>query len=94
MHNEHPFMTPLTELTADELDKKYADILNRWNIASRRNMGPQVMHQLDLLLKSIENEKFKRSIIDEQQVDVILDTDPIPTPTFDINEQVGKKKRT
>jgi hypothetical protein len=75
--NDHPFSIPLSEFTTDELDKRYSDLMNRWNIARRMNMDQSIMHQLDLLLGSIELEKERRFAVDEKPDGVILDTDPI-----------------
>jgi hypothetical protein len=75
--NDHPFSIPLAEFTSDELDKRYSDLMNRWNIARRMNMSQDILHQLDLLLGSIEIEKERRASVDEKSDGVILDTDPI-----------------
>jgi hypothetical protein len=75
--NDHPFYTPLSEFTSDEIDKLYSDLKNRWNIARHMNMDPAILHQLDLLLGSIEIEKERRYTVDEKPNGVILDTDPI-----------------
>ena len=81
-HSEHPFSTPLEELTADELDKRFNDLMGRFNIARRMNMDPNVLHQIDLLFVSVENEKYRRATVDEKGNGVILDTDPIEIPKF------------
>lgn len=75
--NDHPFSAPLSDFTTDELDKRYSDLMNRWNIARRMNMSREILHQLDLLLGSIEIEKERRTAVDEKPDGVILDTDPI-----------------
>jgi hypothetical protein len=40
-------------------------------------MDQGVLHQLDLLLSSIETEKEKRATVDDRANGVVLDTDPI-----------------
>ena len=79
---DHPFSQPLDELTQDELDKKFNDIMSRFNAARRMQMDPNILHQLDLLLVSIEMEKERRSTLDDGKNGVIIDTDPIEIPKF------------
>jgi hypothetical protein len=74
---DHPFIQPLTELTMDELDKKYADLMQRWRTARGMNMESNVLHQFDLLLSSIEEERYKRLMAEERPNGVVIDTDPI-----------------
>lgn len=76
MTAEHP-VTKLTELTAEELDKNHSILLRRWQIARQMQMGQDVLHQLDLMLNSIETEKERRARIDESPDGVIMETDPI-----------------
>ena len=73
---DHPFSQPLDELTQDELDKKFNDIMSRFNAARRMQMDPNILHQLDLLLVSIEMEKERRATLDDGENGVIIDTDP------------------
>ena len=79
---DHPFSQPLEDLTSDELDKRFNDIMSRFNTARRMQMDPNIMHQLDLLLTSIELEKERRSTLDDGKNGVIIDTDPIEIPRF------------
>lgn len=79
---DHPFATPLADLTAEELDQKHTLLMGRWYAARRMNMDQGVMHQLDLLLNSIEAEKDRRRGVDDLRQGVILDTDPIISTTF------------
>lgn len=74
---EHPFSEPLEEMTADELDKRYADLLSRWQTARRMNMDINILRQLDLLLSTVETEKERRSRSEESHGGVVLETDPI-----------------
>lgn len=83
---DHPFSIPLSDLTSEELDQRYSTLMNRWHIARRMNMDQGVLHQLDLLLSSIETEREKRATVDDRLNGVILDTDPIQTT-------VSKEKR-
>ncbi len=74
---DHPFSIPLVELTSEELDKRHSDLMGRWSMARRMGMDQSVMHQIDLLLSSIELEKERRLMVDEKPGGVIIDTDPI-----------------
>ena len=76
----HPFSGPLTELTADELDKKHGELMSRLHIARRMNMGENVLYQIDILLSNIEEERYNRMTLDEKADGVILETDPTPVP--------------
>jgi|APCry1669192269_1035402.scaffolds.fasta_scaffold112019_1 hypothetical protein len=80
--SDHPFSIPLEDLSQDELDKRFNDLMSRFNIARRMQMDPNVLHQIDLLLVSVETEKYRRAAVDDKQNGVILDTDPIEIPTF------------
>lgn len=80
--SDHPFFETLNDLSTDELDKKHAELMNRFRIARSMGMHPEVMHQLDLMLNTIESEKFKRQAIDDQPDGVILETDPIVIKKF------------
>lgn len=82
--NDHPFTEPLTDLTLDELDRKYSSLMNRWSTARRMQMPETVLHQLDLLLSSIELERERRILesINEKADGVILETDPIKKVVF------------
>lgn len=77
MFGEHPLVASNTDLTTDELDQKYQTLLSRFNTARRMNMDQSVLHQLDLLLSSIEAERERRRAVDDKADGVILDTDPI-----------------
>lgn len=74
---DHPFNTPLADLTSEELDKRYSDLLRRWQMARRMQMDQHVLHQINLLLNSIELEKQRRGGVDDRPNGVVLDTDPI-----------------
>ena len=74
---DHPFNTPLADLTSEELDKRYSDLLRRWQMARRMQMDQHVLHQINLLVNSIELEKQRRGGVDDQPNGVVLDTDPI-----------------
>ena len=84
--SDHPFSDSLSDLSSEELDKKHSELMNRFRMARSMNMHPEVMHQIDLLLNSIESEKFKRQNIDDQPDGVIIDTDPIVIQQFDPNK--------
>ena len=76
--NDHPLAGDLTSLSNDELDKKYNELSRRWQIARRMSMDQYVMHQLDIMLDSMETEKHRRMMLPEDEKTVIIDTDPIP----------------
>lgn len=80
--NDHPFSTALFDLTAEELDRRYSDLMRRWGMARRMGMDQGVLHQLDLLLQSVESEKQRRALAEEKPGGTILDTDPITLPEF------------
>jgi hypothetical protein len=81
-NSDHPFSIPLEDLSQEELDKRFNDLMGRFNIARRMQMDPNVLHQIDLLLISIENERERRTRLDDKPNGVILDTDPIEIPKF------------
>lgn len=85
-HGDHPFSEPLNELTSEELDKRHSDLMRRFNIARRMNMDQGVLHQLDLLLLSVEAEKDRRRSIDDRASGVVLDTDA-PEQKTDANKK-------
>ena len=78
MINEHPLSEDITKLSVDELDKRYTELMKRYAIARRMNMNEGVMHQLNILLDAIDNEKMRR-LYDQpgESIPVVIDTDPI-----------------
>ena len=78
MINEHPLSEDITKLSVDELDKRYTELMKRYAIARRMNMNEGVMHQLNILLDAIDNEKMRR-LYDQpgESNPVVIDTDPI-----------------
>ena len=82
MTSDHPFFETLSDLSSDELDKKHTELMNRFRVARGMNMHQEVLHQIDLMLNTIEAEKIKRQGLDEPADGVILETDPIVIPTF------------
>lgn len=82
---DHPFFESLKDLSNDELEKKHSDILSRYRTAMSMNMHPDVMHQMNLMLNTIEEEKIKRQNLDDRPNGVVLETDPIELPKFDPN---------
>jgi RNase adaptor protein for sRNA GlmZ degradation len=78
----HPFLPSMTELTADELDKKHVALLNRWRMARSMHMHPDVLNQLNILLTGIEDEKYRRAQVEESTNNIVIDTDPIEIPVF------------
>lgn len=75
--SEHPFSSSLSDLTSDELERRYSELMSRWGLARRMNMGQQVLHQLDMLIVSVESERDRRRTIDDRPSGTVLDTDPI-----------------
>jgi hypothetical protein len=82
--NDHPLLTNLRDLGAEDLDKRYNELSRRWQQAKIVGMDQYVLHQLDIMLSAIEDEKDRRSLLPEDNKSVILDTDPI--------ESEGKKQ--
>lgn len=74
---EHPLSQDFTRLSDDELDKRYNELSRRWVLAKRMGMDEYVLHQLDIMLNSMENEKYRRMELPEQDNQVMIDTDPI-----------------
>ena len=74
----YPDFQPLDELTIDELNKKHSELMSRWRAARSMSMDQNVLHQLDLMIQSVEMEKDKRNTTVEQPNGVVIDTDPIP----------------
>lgn len=77
MSNEHPLSQDLTKLSDEDLDKKYNELSRRWQIAKRMGMDQYVIHQLDILLDSIESEKYNRIQMPDDGKSVVLETDPV-----------------
>lgn len=78
MNEQHPLAQDYTKLSDDELDKIYNDLSRRWHLARRMNMNESVLHQLDILLNAMEDEKYRRMALPESSDGVVLETDPLP----------------
>jgi hypothetical protein len=76
--NDHPLGIDLISMADDELDKRYNELSRRWHLARRMGMDGYVLHQLDIMLSSIEEEKQRRALVSEDSNPVLLDTDPLP----------------
>lgn len=77
--NDHPLQDDLTQLSDDELSKRYNDLSRRWHLARRMGMDQYVLHQLDIMLNGMETEKYRRMEMPEDDKHVVLETDPIPS---------------
>lgn len=75
---DHPLVEDYGKLSDDELDKKYNELSRRWILAKRMNMDENVLHQLDVILTVMEDEKYRRMVLPESDNGVILETDPLP----------------
>jgi hypothetical protein len=75
--NDHPLFSNLTELAPDELDKRYNELSRRWQQARIAGMDQYVLHQLDVMLSCIEEEKYRRAQLPSEADPVVIDTDPI-----------------
>lgn len=74
--SNHPLSEDLTKLSTEDLDKKYSELLRRYNIARRMNMPSDILYQLDLLLEGIELERYGRlQVVDPNEDPVVIDTD-------------------
>jgi plasmid stabilization system protein ParE len=74
---DHPFNVSLSDLSHEELERRYSDLLRRWQVARRMQMDQSILHQLDLLLNGVEIEKERRATLEEKPNGSILETDPI-----------------
>lgn len=75
--NEHPLGDDLTKLSYEDLEKRITELTKRWYTARRMNMTGQVLHQLDIMLQSVEYEKMRRANPTEEKGGVVIDTDGI-----------------
>jgi len=82
----HPFLPPMAELTADELDKKHSSLINRWRMAKSMNMDQSVLIQLDMMITAMEEERYRRAQVEDSKNNVVIDTDPIEMPVFNRNK--------
>jgi hypothetical protein len=56
----HPLVSNLTELSLDELQKKYGELMKR-RVAAFRFGNPDMIHQLDMILSDYQNEINNRN---------------------------------
>jgi hypothetical protein len=89
--SKHPFFPDLSNLSIEELDKKYTELTNRYTICKKHNMGPNVENQILAMIESIIAEKDERFLemnkaaeakekskeIKKTNSHVVVDTDPI-----------------
>jgi hypothetical protein len=75
--NDHPLSQDYGKFSDDELDKKYNELSRRWQLAKRMGMDESVLHQLDILLNGMEDEKYRRMSLPESDDGVVLETDPL-----------------
>ena len=73
--NEHPLGDDLTKLSYEDLEKRITELTKRWYTARRMNMTGQVLHQLDIMLQSVEYEKMRRANPTQETGGVVIDTD-------------------
>jgi hypothetical protein len=79
--SNHPLSEDLTKVSTEDLDKKFNELIKRYNIAKRSGMASHVLYQLDLLLEGIEFERYSRlemELIDKDEDPVVIDTDRMP----------------
>ena len=77
--NDHPLAENYANLSDDELDKKYNELSRRWHLAKRMQMDEYVLHQLDIILNGMEDEKYRRmAVSSEPDNGIVLETDPLP----------------
>ncbi len=88
---EHPFFPDLKKYTLEDLDKKYSELMKRYDICKRQNMGQHVENQIIAMIESVIAEKDERfqemsKKLEEKQKaketkkinpNVVIDTDPI-----------------
>ena len=73
--NEHPLSDNLMDLSYEDLDKRINELTKRWHTARRMNMNQDVMHQLNIMLDSLEAEKQRRAFAIDEKGGVVIDTD-------------------
>ena len=73
--NEHPLSDNLLDLSYEDLDKRINELTKRWHTARRMNMNQDVMHQLNIMLDSLEAEKQRRAFAIDEKGGVVIDTD-------------------
>ena len=63
------------DLSYEDLDKRINELTKRWHTARRMNMNQDVMHQLNIMLDSLEAEKQRRAFAIDEKGGVVIDTD-------------------
>lgn len=81
--SNHPLFDSLLDLSGDDLDKRYNELSRRWQQARAAGMDQYVLHQLDIMLTAIEEEKSRRALQADDGKTVVIDTDPIKTKDDD-----------
>jgi len=71
----HPLSDDLTKLSHDDLETRLTKLTQRWYTAKRMNMNDSVLHQLDIMLQSLEQEKQRRAQVPDDGRRLLIDTD-------------------
>ena len=71
----HPGQESYADLSDEELSSRYNQLIRRYDIACRMNMDRNVLHQMELLLNSIDDEKLNRIAAPTDDIVVVIDTD-------------------
>lgn len=76
MDNLHPLSADLTQLTNEDLDKRYNELMNRYAIARRMSMDTGVLYQMEIMLDGIDSERVRRiEMLPSDSNPVVIDTD-------------------
>jgi hypothetical protein len=70
----HPLGNDLTKLSEDDLNKKFGDLMKRYNQASR--FGPQsIIPQLQMLVQDYQEELKRRNAVAMEEMRKKMDKD-------------------
>jgi hypothetical protein len=71
----HPGQESINDLSDEELNSKYSQLIRRHQIALRMGMDTAVIYQLELIMNAIEEEKSNRLAMPTDDKTVIIDTE-------------------
>lgn len=94
---DHPLRDDLTKYSSEEIDRKYTDLIGRFDTAKRMGMDRSILYQLDLLLNGIEDERYRRMEEALNKIDddpVVVDTDREPKSSKSPTIQKSKNDPT
>ena len=71
----HPGQESVNDLSDEELNSRYSQLIRRHQIALRMGMDNAVIYQLELIMNAIEEEKSNRLTMPTDDKTVIIDTE-------------------